>query len=417
MYLKKILAMGRLFGIWILTSLFAIVNGHALVDELGDRQKSVESALNLMKIGLQEFSEGIERIVIKRLKGVENIVDEKIKQMIGNATRNIEDQSTDESEKISEKLLSTSETEQRQKFESPTTKVDKKISDLLFTTQIEQRLFRQEMVSVTASLFGKLDKIRDVISVTQAEQRLFNEEIKSLSTNLSERIDQKISDLITTTQTEQRHLRQKFEYFTTNLTKNVEEKIIDVLSTTHTEQQVLNKNIESLFSNISENIDNKISNKLSAIQTEQQTLKQDVFSLTANLAGKVDNIRNTSVCLAEQLFSGEAIDTLRNVEMISQYLLKVHDMAGTDCADILKKYPNTRWNNGVYNITVSPIKFKAVYCDMATDNGGWTVHYLFFLCISHFDMIRSLETYHFSNDKLIFIFFYQPDNSNRFANE
>lgn len=69
--------MGRLFGISILTSLFAILNGHALVGELRDREKSVESALNFMKIGLEEFSEVIERIVIKRLEGVENIVDEK----------------------------------------------------------------------------------------------------------------------------------------------------------------------------------------------------------------------------------------------------------------------------------------------------------------------------------------------------
>lgn len=383
--------MGRQFKISILFSIFAIVNGYDLVHDLKDRQKSADQALDYMKIGLQEFSKGIEKMVMKRLEGVENIVDENIKQMIGNATRNIEDQSTDQSEKISEKLLSAL--------------VDKKISDLLFTTQIEQRLFRQEMVSVTSILFGKLEKISDVISVTQTEQRLFNEEIKFLSTNLSERIDQKISDLITTTQTEQRHLRQKFDYFMTNLTKNVEEKIIDVHSTTHTEQQVFNKNIESLLYNFSENVDNKISNKLSAIQTEQQTLKQDLFSRTDYLVGKVDDIRNTSMYLAEQLFSGEAIDMLRNVEVIRQYLLKAHDMAGTDCADILKKYPNTRWNNGVYNITVSPIKFKAVYCDMTTDNGGWTVHFVFFLCISmYFDKIRSLETY-FSNDKLIFNFF------------
>lgn len=32
-----------------------------------------------MKIGLQEFSEGIEKMVMKKFEGVENIVDEKIK--------------------------------------------------------------------------------------------------------------------------------------------------------------------------------------------------------------------------------------------------------------------------------------------------------------------------------------------------
>lgn len=343
--------MGGPFKILILISLFVTLNGYILDGELGDRQKSVDSALSFLKIGLQEFSEGIERMVMKRLEGVENIVDEKIKQMIGNATRNIEVyQSTDQKEKNSE-TLSTFKTEQRQNFESPTTKVDKKISDLLFSTQIK-RLFRQEMISITASLFGKLEKINDVLSTTQNEQQLLHQEIKSLSTNLSETVDQKISALTSTAQTEERQLQQnieflainltrtieekisdvllttqteqpllcrKIEYFTTNLTGNIEKKIIDVLSTTHTEQQVLNKKIEYLLTNFSdENVDKKISDKLSSIQTEQHILKQDVFSLTASLVGKVDGIRNASMYVAEQLSSGEAINMLRNVEIISE---------------------------------------------------------------------------------------------------
>ncbi|XP_065934026.1 angiopoietin-4-like isoform X2 [Magallana gigas] len=398
--------MGRQFKILILISIFAIVSGYDLVHEFKDRQKSVDQALDYMKIGLQEFSEGIEKMVMKKLEGVENIVDEKIKQLLGNGTRNIvEDQSTDQ-KKTSENLLSTFQTEQRQNIESPTSRVDKKISDLLFTAQIEQRLFRQELISVTASLFGKLEKISDVLSTTQNEQQLLKQEIKSLSTNLSDTVDQKISYLTSTAQTEQQQLRQNFEflsinltrtiegkisdvllttqteqsllcrkmeYFTTNLTGNIKEKIIDVLSTTHTEQQVLNKKIESLLTNFSKNVEKKVSNKLSSIQTEQHILKQEVFSLTANLVGKVDGIRNTSMYVAEQLSSGEAINMLRNVEMIYQFLLKVHNRTVFDCADILEKYPNTRGKNGVFYVHASSNRSKAVFCDMTTDNGGWTV--------------------------------------------
>ncbi|XP_065934032.1 angiopoietin-4 isoform X3 [Magallana gigas] len=392
--------MGSLLEISILISLFAIVNGNVVVDELKDKQTSVDSALKFMKIGLQEFSEGIEQMVMKRLEGVETIVDEKIKQMIGNATKNIiEDQSTDQ-KKTSENLLSTFQTEQRQKIESPTRYVDKKISDQLFTTQIEQRLFRQELISVTASLFGKLERISDVLSKTQNEQQILNQKIMSLSTNLSETVDQKIIDHISTAETEQQ-LRQNFEFLSINLTRTIEGKIsdillttqteqsllcrkmeyfttnltgnIDVLSTTHTEQQVLNKKIESLLTNFSKNVEKKVSNKLSSIQTEQQILKQEVFSLTANLVGKVDGIRNTSMYVAEQLSSGEAINMLRNVEMIYQFLLKVHNRTVFDCADILEKYPNTRGKNGVFYVIASSNRSKAVFCDMTTDNGGWTV--------------------------------------------
>lgn len=49
--------------------------------------------------------------------------------------------------------------------------------------------------------------------------------------------------------------------------------------------------------------------------------------------------------------------------------------AGSDCADILKRCPNTRGKDGVYNIMNVLDKMKAVFCDMTTDNGGWTVRY------------------------------------------
>lgn len=521
--------MFRLFNILILNSFFAIINGHVLVDESGDREKTVDSALKFMKLGLQEHLESIERMVIKRLEGVEDIVEEKITQMIRNATgniaedqtRNISSQSTGQNEKISENLLSNFQTEEQDNNESPITrlsmKVDKKISDLFFTTQIEQRLFRQDIISVTDSFFGKLEKIDDVLSTTQNEQQLLSQEIESLSTNLFDNVNKQISDELSTIQTEHRILKQEVVSLTSNLVKKVDAKISEVmgtskdqfltvlknietkaqemndlqnslialnteyskeelksgdftdflllynesLSTVQSEQQLLRHEMASITTNFSDRVDEKLSYLISTFQTKHLSLSEEMVSFANNMSGVVDiswnrkisnlkkafdrlsgqlqneqiaeismfksivskanqtisvcttkigeeynnvetnlenvfrdgmknlslnlenenakskiilaNIRNTSLHMTKQLSSGEFMNMLRNVEVISQSLLKIHEIVGYSCAFIFLQYPGTRWKNGVYYIKDKSIKKQAVYCDMTTDKGGWTV--------------------------------------------
>ncbi|XP_065934070.1 microfibril-associated glycoprotein 4 [Magallana gigas] len=60
-------AMGRLFGILILTSLLVSLNGQVLFDDIGDRQRSADLALQCMRTGLQQFSQGIEKMVTKKI--------------------------------------------------------------------------------------------------------------------------------------------------------------------------------------------------------------------------------------------------------------------------------------------------------------------------------------------------------------
>nr|XP_034338048.1 microfibril-associated glycoprotein 4 [Crassostrea gigas] len=112
--------MGRLFGILILTSLLVSLNGQVLFDDMGDRQRSTDLALQCMRTGLQQFSQGIEKMVTKKLEEVENIIETKI----SNLSRNVE-----------------------------------KISDLIYTTQTEQRLLKQEMESLNSKADTLLNKI------------------------------------------------------------------------------------------------------------------------------------------------------------------------------------------------------------------------------------------------------------------
>nr|XP_034338091.1 fibrinogen C domain-containing protein 1-A [Crassostrea gigas] len=60
-------AMGRLFGILILTSLLVSLNGQVLFDDIEDRQRSADLALQCMRTGLQQFSQGIEKMVTKKI--------------------------------------------------------------------------------------------------------------------------------------------------------------------------------------------------------------------------------------------------------------------------------------------------------------------------------------------------------------
>ena len=57
------------------TLLFLLTKGQVLFDDMGERKRSVELALFYMRNDLQEFSQGIERMVVKKLEGIENIIE------------------------------------------------------------------------------------------------------------------------------------------------------------------------------------------------------------------------------------------------------------------------------------------------------------------------------------------------------
>lgn len=292
--------MGRLFGILIWTSLFLPTKEQGLFDDMGDRQKPADLALHFIRGELHHLSQGIEQMVTKKLEDVKNSFETKIGNMI-----------------------------------------ETKNNESLSISQTEQRIFKQEMVSLTTNLSRKVEKIGDLITTTQIEQQNINQKIESLANNLSGKMDENMSVLLSAIQTEQRLLSRSIESLSTNLSGKVEEKISDLIITTQTEELRLRQEMASI------------------------TTKVD--SLLNNSENVLIDIRNISLYTAKQI-SSEVIDVLKYLEMIS----RLNNIAGSDCADILKNYPDTRGRDGVYNIMDSSNKAKAVYCDMTTDNGGWT---------------------------------------------
>lgn len=68
--------MEKLFGILIRTLLLLSMNKQVLSEEIGNMDK--DSALNLMKTGLEQFSQGIEKMMMKRFEEDENMIETKL---------------------------------------------------------------------------------------------------------------------------------------------------------------------------------------------------------------------------------------------------------------------------------------------------------------------------------------------------
>lgn len=134
--------MGRLFRILIWTFLLASMYGQVLFDDMGDRQRSADLALYFMRTEFQQFSQNIERMVMKKIDRVANIIEVKISKM---ETKNNECFTTIHKE---QRLLS-------QKIEYLVTNLStnfEKINDQMTTIHTEHRLFRPKMISVATKV-------------------------------------------------------------------------------------------------------------------------------------------------------------------------------------------------------------------------------------------------------------------------
>lgn len=124
-------------GILILTLLLLSINGQMLHKDLGN--VNIDSVLDLMTTGLVQFSQGIETIIVKRLEKDKIIIEKNMQDMFESFKKDI----VDEQKEFVKK---------NKNLSSQSTPNDEKIIDLLSTIRTDQRLQRQEMVSLSEEI-------------------------------------------------------------------------------------------------------------------------------------------------------------------------------------------------------------------------------------------------------------------------
>lgn len=350
------------------------MQGHVLYDEVNDKQSSANSAINFIKIGLLQYSKEIEQMVLTKFEKIEDNIEKKLKNLIGTTTKSTIDEEMVTTNDTTEDLKGIGSKEQIKDGQENTlniitteyrsngnlnrielTNLLKFINESVYTMQIEQRLFKQELVSVVSNIFWNVENISDILFTIQNDQILLRQNMVSVTTNLSEKVDlllsnREISSLKKTCdgQFKKKKTANDSPINTTLYTAN--QTVSFCQKKLREEFKDIETNLRKLFSDGIENLGFVFGNK---------TAQNEII---------FDEIRNSSLYVAEQLSSGEPIHVLRFLEKIGQ----LHNTEVYNCADILRKKPETRGNDGVYNI-MDLNEIKAVYCEMSTDNGGWTV--------------------------------------------
>ncbi|XP_062597265.1 angiopoietin-2-like [Saccostrea cucullata] len=339
------------------------------VQEQNDRKQTIRDIHGSVK-NIQGKVQNVDKIVeslgnltVEHRKEKSESV--KMADLLRNVSRSIQDIKTGQ-QYVREELVSIQTNLSCKREPSPTVKRDSidKLMEVVKNLPGKLNIGNEPMnLNISSNIADMGFGLENISSLTRSQEMFQKEILKTVSMlgmqNHTDSIDKLIEKLSTfNTRMEDFH---QIREFISNLTLSFENEKLK------TEMLVVNfENIKSL---------------LLDLKNGQLSLREDTCSFRVNdssiasldyFVSRLENLtRGIEASDIEILSKGiEASD--RNNSNSKQHTV-MEPMTGEDCSDILKRFPDTQSKNGVYNIPTSQKERKAVYCDMTTDNGGWTV--------------------------------------------
>ncbi|XP_061196748.1 uncharacterized protein LOC133205022 [Saccostrea echinata] len=309
--IERMCSKRTLFVVALLTlSLYKVFGQYLDDQETNIQQKAEKLATQYLKSEIQQITRNIEREIMQKFDGIQRVMEEKLNAMIEKVQK-------EKMEKESDIVRNSSRSisEQQDLLKTLKTKFPSDVDG-----QADQRQTIHDIVVTVKNIQGKVQNVDRIV--------------RSLDNLTIE-----VGKLETV----------KIKEFISNLTFSLENEKL--------KKEMLVVSIENIKS------------LLLDLKNEQLSLREDVCSFKANDSSiaSLDHV----VSRLENLTKGIKASDRNNSSSTCHTVIE--PMTGEDCSDILKRFPDTQNKNGVYNITISQKERKTVYCDMTTDNGGWTV--------------------------------------------
>ncbi|XP_078336948.1 uncharacterized protein LOC111132439 [Crassostrea virginica] len=409
----------RLVDIVILTFLLKSVNGQAIFDEQTEiEERFLNVATRVMDTKLQQLVQVVEGQLTQKLDAIEKMAIEKMDRVTETLTKDRKEEERELAKNFSmcmekqQSLVQVMRAQTAAKAEDNGNLMNITGKIMAAVEGMETRLINLEGLGGTVRNLTRdysndrsnreravilLRSLNESLSNIQTEQTLLNQElvsIKNLTLGVVSLFNTEEMDELVQAFDLMFKQKQKLADPNQNMLNNINIDIVDNLNDSRAILEERLTNLVSTLNTVFNQTDRAVSLSTNKMTMELNDMKKQ-FASVLNMEQLIRNttllfgnkliiheeilrdIRNLTLSMSEQLFSrNETLQlmTLTSEEMIPQFMDDIStNVTGMDCAEILKKFPVTSGKDGVYNIIMAYNKLKQVFCDMSTDNGGWTV--------------------------------------------